>query len=75
MSGYVSDFSPTVQSYYGELHRFNSLDRNVEDKLIILAKNGDGTLASIQVVDPGTGYKVYKSISSDEYKNFYYECF
>ena len=41
MNGYVSDFSPTVQSYYGELHRFNSLDRNVEDKLIILAKNGD----------------------------------
>lgn len=40
----------------------------------MLAKKGDGSLASIQIIDPGTGYKVYRSITTEEYKNLYYEC-
>jgi len=36
--------------------------------------NPDQNIAYIQVVDTNTGYKVYHPISSDEYKNFYFEC-
>lgn len=39
-----------------------------------LAKKKDGTLATIQITDDKTGYKLYKPISSEDYKNFYYEC-
>ena len=49
-------------------------DPTTEEEYRMLAKREDGTLAMVQIVDKSIGYKLYKSISSDEYKNFYYEC-
>lgn len=49
-------------------------DPTTEEEYRMLAKKEDGTLATVQIMDKSTGYKLYKSISSDEYKNFYYEC-
>ena len=49
-------------------------DCSSEEEYRMLAKKSDGTLATIQVEDPGTHYKVFKPIAGDEYKNFYYEC-
>lgn len=54
------------------IENFN--DCSSEEEYRMLAKKGDGSLASIQIIDPGTGYKVYRSITSEEYKNLYYEC-
>lgn len=52
----------------------NFKDCSSEEEYRMLAKKGDGSLASIQIIDPGTGYKVYRSITAEEYKNIYYEC-
>ena len=52
----------------------NFSDPTNEEEYRMLAKKQDGTLATIQIIDRSTGYKLYKQISSDEYKNFYYEC-
>ena len=49
-------------------------DCSSDEEYRMLAKKSDGTLATIQIEDPGTHYKVFKPITSDEYKNFYYEC-
>lgn len=49
-------------------------DCSTDEEYRMLAKKSDGTLASIQIEDPGTKYKVFKPIASEEYKNFYYEC-
>lgn len=49
-------------------------DCTSEEEYRMLAKKSDGTLATIQVEDPRTHYKVFKPIAEDDYKNFYYEC-
>ena len=52
----------------------NFKEPNTEEEYRMLAKKQDGTLATIQITDSKTGYKIYKPISSEEYKNLYYEC-
>ena len=49
-------------------------DCSSDEEYRMLAKKSDGTLATIQIEDPKTHYKVFKPITTDEYKNFYYEC-
>ena len=54
------------------IRNFN--DPSTEEEYRMLAKKQDGTLATIQITDPKTSYKIYKPISANEYKNLYYEC-
>ena len=49
-------------------------DPSTIEEYRIKAKREDGTLATIQVVDTKTNYMVYKTITANEYKCFYYEC-
>ena len=51
----------------------NFKDPTTEEEYNMLAKKSNGTLATIQIVDRSTGYKVYKTMTTEEYKNFYYE--
>lgn len=53
----------------------NFSDCSSEEEYRMLAKKSDGTLATITITDPKSGYKLYKPIelNPEEYKKFYYQ--
>lgn len=53
----------------------NFSDCSSEEEYRMLAKNIDGTLATITISDPKSGYKLYKPIelNPEDYKKFYYQ--
>jgi len=82
---FIRSFSDDVNKDYTEEKIFQIVrdipkiiegfnDCTTEEEYRMLAKKSDGTLATIQIIDPGSQFKVYREISSEEYKNFYYEC-
>lgn len=82
---FIRSFSDDVNKDYTEEKIFQIIrdipkiiggfrDCTTEEEYRMMAKKSDGTLATIQVVDPNSKFKVYREISTEEYKNFYYEC-
>lgn len=49
-------------------------DFSSEEEYRLMATKGNGNLPAIQILDPTFGYKLYKPIADDLYKEFFFEC-
>ena len=49
-------------------------DFSSEEEYRLMATKYNGNLPAIQIIDPTFGYKLYKPIADDKYKEFFFEC-